>query len=425
VTDPGAPPQVPYDQLTLVQQTRAAQVFTGVDAAGECATIIALTPAGQADPVVRGTFEQAIGAGLFGRTGPVEVHAGDLTAARPWAATSSAHTGPTGRPGVAALLSTLPEPGPAGAQHPFAAAAGVGVGVRGSAGPSAAWNPAAWNPATPYAPGPPYQAATPPRPWQRPPTQVPTTPSQPLDRFLLAISAAVIVVVVLGGVAITVIMNAARSGPNRRPAAAAASTAPGAGWTLPSPSPSPSATPPTTWAPSPPLGATGPGPRLRQVPARRVVGVTFGPADRTFTMAFDGWPLAFRVPQTWGCIGGSAPTLPDAKAWVCVDEQNPGSRQRVSVMLRPCPASCTLVQRQTMDNAWFDEPANARRRADERTSFVETRRDAAGFYTVALSRFTPAADQPLKWQVGVFVKSPPQTAGAVQKILNDIYSQTP
>jgi hypothetical protein len=406
VTDPTAPPQVPYTGLVQLQQTRAAQVFTGVDAAGVAATVIALTPAGQADPAVRRTFEQVVNASVYsGLAGPVQIDAADPTAARPWAATSSAHTGPTGRPGVAALLSTLPEPSPAGAHHPVA-------GGPGSAGSSTAWNPA-----VPYAPGPPYQVTTPPRPWSPP-----TGPWRSSDRLVIAIVLAVVAVVVLGSAAVAVI-SATRSDPTRLPAAASA--APGAGWTLTSPS----AAPPRTWSPSPTLTVPPSEvtrPSLRPVPARRVVGPTFTSADRTFTMAFPDWPFAFRTPITWGCLRGRAAGLPDAIGRVCIDETNPGKRQRVSVMLRPCPTTCTQAQRRAMNDTFFDEPDTARRVGDERTSFVETRRDSEGFYAVAFSRFFgPPGGQPLKWQVGVTIKSPPETALDVQKILNDIYSQTP
>jgi hypothetical protein len=234
---------------------------------------------------------------------------------------------------------------------------------------------------------------------------------------------AVVAVVVLGSAAVAVIFSATQSGPTRLPAAAA-STAPGPGPILASPS----AAPPTTWAPSPtltfpPLEVTRPS--LRPAPARRVVGPTFGPTDPTFTMAFPDWPFAFRTPKTWGCLRGRVASLPDVTGWVCIDEQNPGKRQRVSVMLRPCPTICTPAQRQSMNGTFFNEPENVRRVGDERTSFAETRRDGEGFYAAAFSRFFGPPGQPLKWQVGVTIKSPPETASDVQKILNDIYSQTP
>jgi hypothetical protein len=118
--------------------------------------------------------------------------------------------------------------------------------------------------------------------------------------------------------------------------------------------------------------------------------------------------------------------LPGARAWVCVDEQNVGAGQRVNVMLRPCPTTCTPAERREMDRAWFDEPARALPGDDDRTSYVETQRNARDRYSLDLSRFFAVrAGQPLRWQVGVYAESPPETRGQVQKILNDIVTQTP
>jgi hypothetical protein len=384
VTDPGAPPPVPYTRLQVLQQTWAAQVYAGVDAAGTPVMVIALTPAGLADPAVRRAFDDAVNASVYGLAGPLEVHAADLTALRPWAATAQSQSG---RPGVAALLSMLPEPAPV-SEYPSsggAASGGPSSGGAASGGPSSggatAWNPAASPP--PYA-----------------------TPSGTSAGTIPAIVAAVVAVLVLCGGAFALVVVVKRS--SDRPTAAAPGTAPGTG------APSASTLPDPT------------KPSLRSVPARSVVGPTFRPDEETYTMAFGGWPFAFRTPKTWGCLKGNISSIPDANAWVCIDEQHPEKKQKANVMFRACPTTCTPAERRTMNNAWFDEPAKARRGGDDRTSFVETLRNSEGFYTVDFSRFFgPQPGQPLKWQVGVFVKSPPETAGDVQKILNDIYSQTP
>ncbi|MFD0823744.1 hypothetical protein ACFQ0D_36710, partial [Micromonospora zhanjiangensis] len=166
-------------------------------------------------------------------------------------------------------------------------------------------------------------------------------------------------------------------------------------------------------------------PKLRQVAARSVVGPTYAAGDDTYTMAFNGWPFAFRAGGTWGCMAGKVPDkLAGAKVWVCIDEQNPTSRQKANVLLRPCPTTCTPAERKALEGAWFDQPAKAKPVLDDRTVMVETARDADGFYTVDLSHYSPAtAGGPLKWQVGVFVKSPPETRGVVQKLLNDVVTQ--
>jgi hypothetical protein len=397
VTDPGALPPVPYTNLQLQQQTLAAQVYSGVDVVGTPTAVIVLTPAGLADPAVRNAFEQMVNASLYGTApGPVEVHAADLTAPRPWAASGWSQSG---RPGVAALLPMLPAPSTV-------------TGYSPSGSPTTTWSPAGS--------APPYPLTAPPA-WS-PPGSAPATTSRTSSGVIVAIVAAILAVLVLGGGAIALVLFAKKGTDGHTPVAGPSAGPSAIDRTLAGPT-----TPaPNTAAPSPSTSSDSTKPSLRSVPARSVVGPTFGPNEETYTMAFPGWPFAFRTPKTWGCLGGNIPKLPDAKAWVCIDEQHPEKKQKVNVMFRACPTTCTPAERQTMNNAWFDEPTKARQGGDDRTSFVETQRNSEGFYTVDFSRFfSPEPGQPLKWQVGVFVKSPPETAGDVQKILNDIASQTP
>jgi hypothetical protein len=395
VTDPGVLPPVPYTRLQLLQQTGAAQVFSGVDVVGAPVTLIALTPAGAADPAVRGPFEQAVNASIYGAgQGPVEVHAADLTAPRPWAATAWSQSG---RPGVPALLSMLPEPSPV-------------TGYLTSGGPTTTWTQAAPSP---------YQVTAPPA-WS-PPEPPPAARPGTSRGVIVAIVAAVAAVLVLGGGGIALVLAAKHRSDQHSPVAAPTTT-PGIDRTLAGPSTAAA----DSSGPSPSTSADTTKPTLRPVPDHSVLGPTFGPSEATFTMAFSGWPFAFRTPKTWGCLKGNIPSLPDAQAWVCVDEQGPNKKAKVSVMFRACPTTCTPAERDTMNKAWFDEPAKARQGGDDRTSFVETQRNSDGLYTVDFSRFfSPQPGQPLKWQVGVFVKSPPETAGDVQKTLNSIASQTP
>jgi hypothetical protein len=396
VTDPGVLPPVPYTRLQLLEQTAAAQVFSGVDVVGAPVTLIALTPAGAADPAVRGPFEQAVNASIYGAgQGPVEVHAADLTAPRPWAATAWSQSG---RPGAPALLSTLPDPSPV-------------TGYLSSGGPTTTWGqPASASP---------YQVTSPPA-WS-PPEPPPAAAPGTSRGVILAVVVAVAAVLVLGGGGVALVLNA-KHGSDQTSPVAGPTTPTGVDRTLAGPT----TTAPDTAAPSPITSTDSTKPSLRQVPERSVVGPTFGPTEETFTMAFEGWPFAFRTPKSWGCMKGNISNIPDAKAWVCIDEQHPEKKQKANVMFRVCPTTCTPAERDTMNKAWFDEPAKARQGGDDRTFLVETQRNTDGFYTVDFSRFFgPQPGQPLKWQVGVFVKSPPESAGDVQKILNDVFSQTP
>ena len=194
---------------------------------------------------------------------------------------------------------------------------------------------------------------------------------------------------------------------------------------------------PTAVRPQPvPPRTTGPGsdpaptealpagqPTLRPVPARRLVGPAYAAGDDTYTMAFRGWPFAFRTPGSWGCMAGRI-DLPRAKAWVCVDEGHPGTGQRLQIMLRPCPAPCGAAERDRLSTEWFDPGARART-YDARTSYVETPRDAKGRYTLDMSHFFPdAGGGAPAWQVGVGAYTPSAARADLQRIFNDVLTQS-
>ena len=154
----------------------------------------------------------------------------------------------------------------------------------------------------------------------------------------------------------------------------------------------------------------------------QLVGPVFTDMDKTFTMQFEGWPFAFRVPEDFGCMAGTSSVLPsDAKLWVCVNEHDTTAHQKINIMLRRCPTTCTTLERTTMNALWLDRVAAAKR-FGTRTYYVETPENDNGLYTVDLSHFFGSGGV-LRWQVGVFVSSPPETRGTVQKVLNDILSQ--
>ncbi|MGW1742898.1 hypothetical protein ACWCPQ_29285 [Nocardia sp. NPDC001965] len=155
-----------------------------------------------------------------------------------------------------------------------------------------------------------------------------------------------------------------------------------------------------------------------------VLGPTWQAGESTYTMAFQGWPFAFRAPGSWGCMKGSIEKIPDAQAWGCVDEGNSAAGQKVNLIIRKCPATCDAATQVQFDAAWFDEPGKARK-FDDRTSYVETAVNDEGKYSVDFSRFFAAepGGEPV-WQVGVFVESPAATKDVVLKTLNDVATQT-
>jgi len=199
--------------------------------------------------------------------------------------------------------------------------------------------------------------------------------------------------------------SAASNDPVARPTAVPAPLPPRPTVTLPS-------------APEPPSGK----PTLRVTPARSLVGPTWAAGDDTYTMAFTGWPFAFRTPRDWGCMAGRL-DLPQAKAWVCINERDPGSGQRMQIMLRPCPAPCGAAVRARLTTEWFDPGAEGRVH-DERTSYVETPRDAKGRYTLDMSHFFADPAGGATWQVGIGAFTPPEKKADIQKMFNDVLTQS-
>jgi hypothetical protein len=221
----------------------------------------------------------------------------------------------------------------------------------------------------------------------------------------------------LGGVTAVVLRI-----PDNRPAAR--------GPADPQPPPPASGTPRTsspTPDPTPESGTDRDGPTLRPVPARTVAGPSYTSGDETYTMTLDGLPFAFRTPPSWGCLGATV-DVPDAKAWVCIQEGNPfeaggapaDRTKRAQLMLRPCPASCGPAERATLDREWFKGAAATV--VDERTSFIETAEDDKGRYSLDLSHFF-TGDGGTQWQVGVWAYSDPKDRAVPQKIVNDLLTQ--
>ncbi len=200
--------------------------------------------------------------------------------------------------------------------------------------------------------------------------------------------------------------------------------------------PAVSATPAPTSTPSDPAGGpgaptdgsiagnTGPlEPVLKAMRPVRVVGPVFSAGESTFTMSYMGWPFAWRVPGTWGCMGGTV-SLPHAKGFVCVDESNSNAHQRLHIMFRPCPRVCTVARQRGMAAEWFETPGRRPVVTDATTSYLETMHNANGKYALSLSHFFPAVHGgPPYWQVGAYVDSPPATRSTVQKIINEVRTQ--
>jgi hypothetical protein len=161
-------------------------------------------------------------------------------------------------------------------------------------------------------------------------------------------------------------------------------------------------------------------PLLRQVNPVTVLGPSFATGDDTYTMAFRGWPFAFRTPGSWGCIAGEADKFPGAKIWRCVDERNRVPGQRVDLVLRECTEGCTAKRQEQMRTEWFDDPGKAVA-AGGRTHYVEYPRNDKGLYAVDASHVFAGGGR--QWHLGVYLASPPENKDTVLKIFNDIVTQ--
>lgn len=180
-----------------------------------------------------------------------------------------------------------------------------------------------------------------------------------------------------------------------------------------------------TTAAAPTSAAAEGEPQLRTVPPVAVLGPTWLDSDKTYTMAFKGWPFAFRTAGSWGCMKGSIEGIPDAQAWRCVDESDSSADQRVDIILRKCATTCDSDTQRRYDADWLKDKAGQATRFDDRTAYVEERSNERGRYSVDLSRyFADPSGGELVWQVGVYAESPPATKDVVLKALNDIVTQT-
>jgi len=183
----------------------------------------------------------------------------------------------------------------------------------------------------------------------------------------------------------------------------------------PSPSPSNRVIPAPTWITSRSV------PKLRTTTAKPVLGPAFENSDPTYTVAFPGWPFAFRVPPTWGCTNGQTlENARDAYRKVCIDEGDPANKQAVVVALQRCVTACTTTRLQDMALAWLGSGWPVL--ADSRTWYVETPKNEDGYYVLDLARVFDRNGR--HYVVAVYARAFPDDRDTVLKVVNDITAQT-
>ncbi len=452
--------------LRVIHRAPMVELLTGFDKTGRPVTVVALTEEAGNDPSWCAALADAVAQDSTA-IGPMEssIHEADLYATRPWAASypepgrrgaerllhrlpgaladgadptellprttvmdvlraqqsaGQRTSGPIPLPGHSAAPAHPGAPPPPANSPPPHPPAGLRLSHPPAGAPRHLGQPSPTAQALSF--GPPTHtlrpgAFPPPQPVSRPVSRLVSRPAtNPRTPLVIGLITAVtaLLFVVGGGVGYTLLSN-----PDETVSATAAPPPTRTAAATPTPGSAPSASPSRS-----PLPATKPV--LRSGKSVSVVGPTFQPGDATYTFAFNGWPFAFRGPSSWGCISATVPGAPDAYAWTCLDEKNPNAGQRANIMLRPCPTTCGDAEQKAMNKLWFDNEPQRARWKDPTTSYIEDPENARGNYSVDMSHFfgaTPGG--PLRWQVGVFVESPPATKGAVQKVLNDVRSQTP
>ncbi|MEU5871986.1 hypothetical protein AB0A73_10560 [Glycomyces sp. NPDC047369] len=114
-------------------------------------------------------------------------------------------------------------------------------------------------------------------------------------------------------------------------------------------------------------------------PEERVGGTLFAEGDQTRTVAYAGWPFAFRVPDGFSCSesGQSA---------VCTADSGDS---KITVGWEPCPGSCSTDTRDAMREALPYQPLQTFQNGD---IGVSERTQVSGRWRGALSVFTEAED---------------------------------
>jgi hypothetical protein len=196
---------------------------------------------------------------------------------------------------------------------------------------------------------------------------------------------------------------------------ASASPSPSSASASPDTSPSAAAVPAPTWLTS------RAEPKLHDVVVKPVLGPAFEARDPTYTAAFPGWPFAFRVPPSWGCVNGQTlATARDAYRKVCIDEGDPGNKQAVVVALQRCVSGCTDAKLRGTALSWLGSGWPVLARAQ--TWYVETPKNTEGFYVLDLATVFQANGR--HYIVAVYARAFPDDRDVVLKVVNDIVAQT-
>ena len=139
-------------------------------------------------------------------------------------------------------------------------------------------------------------------------------------------------------------------------------------------------------------------------------------------------PFAFRIPKAWRCSPTAVLGGPALDGYACQPADR-ANRQLVVVATKRCVDACDANEQAGLSENWFQrvwdrQPQPLTR--DQTTMTVEDNGKVSGVYELVLSHFfADAPGEPVCWQVVVDATGPAASHVDVQKITNDIRSQTP
>ncbi|MFI5959027.1 hypothetical protein [Cryptosporangium sp. NPDC051539] len=166
---------------------------------------------------------------------------------------------------------------------------------------------------------------------------------------------------------------------------------------------------------------TGDLPEFKKMLPVIVTGAVYDQGEQTDIIAEAGWPFAFRVPTGWRC---NSAQIIDGDNSAGLECRPPGeSNTLLQVGLRACDQPCDPTTRDLMNR---DIAREALTEGDATTSYAEMADGRDNVYGLLVSHFFgPEPGKQPTWQVVVRGRSPHTDRAAVQKVANDIRTQTP
>lgn len=190
------------------------------------------------------------------------------------------------------------------------------------------------------------------------------------------------------------------------------------------------AVPKPSTTPSPPFIGIQPRDRPAQLsthPPVSVVGPVFGPTEPTITRNDLGIPFAFRLPPGWACVRYSADQAHGVRR-ACIDSDVTHFTEQVRIVISECEDGCQPTTRAEMTRGgwpsmWAPPATAGWATRDADTRFVE-RVGPDGRYHLWMAHFATANGGAAIVRIGVAVDGPTASRETLQKIVNDIRTQT-